>query len=90
MGSSTYYSLPRETVVDVLIALLERENIDTFRLEKPLALQALQLCRPSGRISFPDTLIWAAARPAGGATVYSLDRRFPSDGIEVRSAPPGP
>ncbi len=81
------YELPRSAIVDQLVELLERENIDTFLLEKRLVIDAILLCRPSGRVSFPDSLIWAAARASGGATVYTFDRRFPSDGIEVRSAP---
>lgn len=84
----TAYRLPREDIVDALIALLERANIDTFRLDKALVIQALLLCRPSGRVSFPDALIWAAARASGGATVYTFDQRFPADGIEVRDTPP--
>ena len=62
------YGVPRETVVDHLIAL---------RLPKEHVLEALTLCRPSGRVSFADALIWAAAR-AADATIYPLDERFPS------------
>ena len=83
---TSVYRLPREPVVDALVGLLGRANIDTFRLEKHLVVQALLLCRPSGRVSFADALIWAAARSAGSIAVYSLDRRFPADGIEVRRA----
>jgi predicted nucleic acid-binding protein len=61
------YGVPRETVVDHLIA---------FRLPKEHVLEALTLCRPSGRVSFADALIWAAAR-AADATIYPLDERFP-------------
>jgi hypothetical protein len=45
------------------------------------------MCRDSGRVSIPDALIWAAARSAGNTPVYTLDRRFPADGIEVLHAP---
>ena len=71
------YGVPRETVVDHLIALLRKANITTFRLPKEHVLEALTLCRPSGRVSFADALIWAAAR-AADATLYPLDERFPS------------
>lgn len=81
------YEVPRAAVVDGLIALLGKANIDTFRLEKDLVLEALLLCRPSGRVSFADALVWAAARSQTDAAVYSLDERFPEDGIAVlRSA----
>ena len=81
------YGVAREAVVDHLIALLRKANIDTFRLDKDLVLEALLLCRPSGRVSFADALVWAAARSEAGAGVYSLDERFPDAGITVlRSA----
>lgn len=38
----------------------------------------------SRRVSFADALIWAAAR-AGKATVFTLDERFPREGIAVRT-----
>jgi predicted nucleic acid-binding protein len=81
------YALPREAIVDALMLLLRLQNIDTFEFGKPLVIQALLMSRPSGRVSLPDALIWAAARAAGDATVYSLDRHFPADGIEVRDTP---
>ena len=84
---TSVYDVPRETVIDHLIALLRKANIDTFKIEKDLVLEALLMCRPSGRVSFADALLWAAARSEPGAAVYSLDERFPSDGISVlRSA----
>ena len=74
-------------MVDGLIALLSKANIDTFRLDKDLVLAALLLCWPSGRVSIADALVWAAARSEASAAVYSLDGRFPDDGITVlRSA----
>ena len=81
------YGVPRAAVVDGLIALLGIANIDTFRLDEDLMLEALVFCRPSGRVSFADALVWAAVRSKAGAAVYSLDERFPEDGIRVlRSA----
>jgi predicted nucleic acid-binding protein len=78
------YRLPREVVVDHLVALLQRRNVDSFRLDKAVVLQALLLCRPSGRVSFADAFIWAAARSTDEKVVNTLDERFPSDGIEIR------
>ena len=77
------YEIEREVVVDNLITFMQKKNISPFALEKGLVLQALLLCRPSGRISFADAMIWAAARSAGSKSIYSLDDRFPSDGIEI-------
>ena len=78
------YGVARERVVDQLMALLRRGNIDTFSLPKELALGALAKCRPSGRVSIPDALIWTAAR-AEALPVYTFDRRFPAEGITVLS-----
>lgn len=81
---TSVYQVPREIVVDHLIAFLQKENISPFALDKSLVLLALLLCRPSGRVSFADAMVWAAARSAGSRVVYSLDKRFPGEGIEVR------
>jgi predicted nucleic acid-binding protein len=71
-------------VVDHLLTFLQKQNILPFALDKDLVLQALLLCRPSGRVSFADALVWAAARSSDSKLVYSLDERFPEDGVEVR------
>ena len=78
------YGIPRSDVVDDLIDLVQKENISTFDLDKGVVVQGLLMCRPSGRVSFADAMLWAAARSSGNRVVYSLDRRFPQDGVEVR------
>jgi predicted nucleic acid-binding protein len=78
------YRIPREAVVDDLVSFLQKENIGTWEMDKGEAVQGLLLCRPSGRVSFADAMVWAAARSAGAPLVYSFDERFPSDGVEVR------
>ncbi len=82
---TTVYRAPRPNVVDSLTELLRKANVSTFGMDKDLALQALLMCRRSGRVSFADALIWAEARSAGSETVYSFDQRFPSDGLELRA-----
>ena len=79
------YLLPREIVIDHLSAFLSRQNISCYGLDDGTVLQALLMCRPSGRSSVADAMIWAAARSSGQNVVYSLDQRFPSDGIDVRA-----
>ncbi len=83
------YDVPRQAIVDQLIALLRKANIETFRLDKHLVIESLFLCRPSGRASFGDALIWAAARSEPDPIVYSLDRRFPDEGITVLQSAAG-
>jgi predicted nucleic acid-binding protein len=78
------YGIPRSVVVDHLVAFLQKENISPFALDKGLVLQALLLCKTSGRVSFADAKVWAAGRSSVSKVVYSLDERFPEDGLEVR------
>ena len=84
------YSIPRDVVVDRVTALARKENISFYALNKGLVLEALLMCRGSGRVSFADAMIWAAARSAGAEVVYSMDRRFPAEGIEVRAGREAP
>jgi predicted nucleic acid-binding protein len=78
------YQVEREAILDALIGLLRRKNMDVFRLEKKTVIDALGLCRPSNRVSVADALIWAAARSAEEGSVYTFDARFPSVDIERR------
>ena len=82
---TSVYKVPREVVVDSLILFIQKQNIRPFALEKDSLLQALLLCRSSGRVSFADALVWAAARSTETQVVYSLDERFPRHGVEVRA-----
>ena len=84
---TSVYQIPRDMVVDHLMTFVQKRNISVFSLDKGLVLQALILCRPSGRVSFADAMVWAAARSAGSRVIYSLDERFPRDGVEVRTGP---
>lgn len=78
------YGVAREDVADLLIRLLRRRNLAVYGLDKTIVITALFLTRPSGRISIPDALIWAVARSAAPATVFTFDRRFPAEEIEIR------
>jgi predicted nucleic acid-binding protein len=80
----TIYRRSREQIVDALLELVRRENVQPYRMGRAILIEALLMCRPSGRVSIPDALLWAEARSAGADAVYSFDRQFPSTGIEVR------
>ena len=81
---TSVYGKSRSEVVDSLIDLVERDNISTYALDKNLVLRGLEMCRPSGRVSIGDAMIWAAARSDHASAIYTFDRRFPSQGIEIR------
>lgn len=85
---TSVYKVSREVVVDHLILLLQKQNIRPFALDKNIVLQALLLCKPSGRVSFADAMVWAAAASTEEKVAYSLDERFPADGIQVLNAYP--
>jgi predicted nucleic-acid-binding protein len=79
------YQVPRAEVVDALIALLRRSNIQVHQIDTELAIQALSLCRPSGRVSFADAMLWAVARSTGArTTLFTFDARFPDAELDVR------
>jgi len=81
---TSVYRISRSVAVDHLVAFLQKQNVSPFVLDKGLVLQALLLCKASGRVSFADAMLWAAARSSETKVVYSLDERFPQDGLEVR------
>lgn len=83
----SFYEIPREALVGALASLVQRRNLRLLHVEKPLALEALQLCRRSNRASFVDAFLWAEARQLGSRGIVSFDRRFPSDGLEILSSP---
>lgn len=80
---TSVYGVSRAQVVDALMALVQRRNLRLLTVAKPIALRALELCRGSGRVSFADAVLWAQARSAGAAAVYSFDEQFPEEAIEV-------
>lgn len=80
----TRYTIAREAVIDALIGLMRRDNVQPYQLDKRRVIQALELCRPSGRVGINDALLWAVARSSDSPVVYSFDKRFPEFGVEVR------
>lgn len=78
------YGVPRARAVDALVDLIQRENIRLYAMEKHFVVQALTICRPSGRVSFADALLWACARSSGLQRIYTFDGRFPGTGVELR------
>jgi predicted nucleic acid-binding protein len=76
--------VPSVDAVDAMIALLERANVDAHEVDTDLAVEALGLCRPSGRVNFGDAMLWAVARASGRAVVWTFDDRFPPHAIELR------
>jgi predicted nucleic acid-binding protein len=80
----SFYKVPRAVLVDSLIELVQKKNVEIYSLQKDKVIRALLFCRPSHRVSFADALVWAAALQES-ATVYTFDERFPSEGLTVKS-----
>lgn len=85
--SNAPYSHDRRAVVDALVALLRRENVQGVGVEAHLAAVALLRCRASGALSFGDALIAATGLSAGLEEAYSFDARFARAGLRVVSIP---
>ena len=81
---SRNYGVPREQVVDRLVELLRKRNIDLLGVDKTLVASTLLLCRPSGRVNYADALINADARAHAVDLLYTFDERFPSEGLALR------
>lgn len=82
---TSVYKVPRDVTVDTLVSFIRKKNISTYPMDKGAVVEALLLCRSSGRVSFADAILWAEARYTGSEVVYSFDERLPGDGIDVRS-----
>ena len=83
---ASVYHIPREARIDCLVSFVQKKNLSVCSLEKAMVCRALLLCRPSGRVSVPDALTWAAAHASPERLVYSFDERFPTDGIAMRDS----
>ena len=67
-----------------MIELVQRDNVSTYAMDEEFVVEGLMMCRPSGRVSIADALLWAAARSGGARVIYTFDQRFPNEGIELR------
>jgi predicted nucleic-acid-binding protein len=81
---ASVYKIPRSAIIDHLIAFLQKKNMSSFALDKALVLEALLACKSSERVDFADAMVWAAARSSESKVIYSLNERFPEEGVEVR------
>ena len=75
--------IPRNEVVETLVAFLDRERIIPYAIDKEYLIHGLLMCLPSEGISVADALTWAAARTANAEVVYSFDENFPAEGVQV-------
>ena len=81
LRSSTYL-LPRERVIDTLVEFVRRPTLRVDDLSREVLVEALLLCRPSGRVSIVDALLWALAR-SRNVPLFSFDRRLPPAPVAI-------
>jgi predicted nucleic acid-binding protein len=79
----TQYGLPRSDVVDALLELITRENIEVVGLATRDAIEALVAARAMPDRPAPDALILFMARAARTLPVYTFDRGMGRYGIPV-------
>ena len=82
---ATRYQFSGDRIVDCLIAPVLKDDVSVHAIDEDLLIQGLEMCRGSTRVSTGDALMWAEARTAGATAIYSFDRRFPDDGIDIRA-----
>lgn len=80
------YLRTRTEIVDALVQFISHENIRLSAIDKTLAVEALHMCRDSGRIKLADALLWAEARTSGETVIFTFDRRFPTAGVTLSTA----
>lgn len=80
----TRYGVPREAIVEVLLNLIRRENIQVLGLPHDDVVEALVLARAMPGRPIPDALIVMGARSAGALPLVTFDRQLVRYGIPTR------
>lgn len=81
---TSFYRVKIEVAVDALLLLLGRSNIEVLGIPHEFIVAALEMVKPSSRVSMADALLWAQVRTKSSAsTVVTFDRKFPDLDIEV-------
>jgi predicted nucleic acid-binding protein len=81
------YRFPRDEIIDVLIKLARRRNIQGVGVDKTHVAGVLRRCRGSNIVSVGDALLTATAWSAGISEVYTFDRQFARAGLHPAELP---
>jgi len=79
----TQYGVSRADVVEALIELTTRENLDVLGLAKGTAVESLVRARALPGSPLPDALVAATVREADAFPLYSFDRELARHGVPV-------
>jgi predicted nucleic acid-binding protein len=85
----TQYGVERRDVLDALIELLMKENMDVLGPAKGTVVEALVRARalagvPLPGVPLPDALVAATVRDAGAVPLFTFDRDLARHGIPIQ------
>ena len=80
----TQYGVDREAIVETLLDLIRRENVQVLGLPHDDVVEALVLARAMPGRPIPDALIAIGARSAGALPLVTFDRQMARYGIPTR------
>ena len=72
----SFYRMPRQDIVDVLIDLMTKANVTPLEVSKSDVIDALVRARAFDSSPITDALIATAARAYGALPVYTFDTKF--------------
>ena len=80
----TQYGVERRDVLDALIELMMKENMDVLGPAKGTVVEALVRARSLPGVPLPDALVAATVRDAGAVPLFTFDRDLARHGIPVQ------
>ena len=80
----TQYGVERRDVLDALVELLTRENIDVLGALKGTVVEALVRARALPGVPLADALVVATVRDAGAVPLFTFDRDLSRHGVPVQ------
>lgn len=79
----TQYGVSRADVLDTIIELITRENVEVLCLSKAAVIESLVRARSLPSAPLPDALVAATIRDAGAVPAYSFDKDLAHHGIPI-------
>ena len=79
----TQYGVDRLDVLDAMIELVTRKNIEVLGVPGPVVIEALARARSIQGAPLPDALVAATARAFDALPLYSFDKEIGRHGVPV-------
>jgi predicted nucleic-acid-binding protein len=79
----TQYGISRTDVLDTLIDLVTRKNVEVLGLPTEATIEALTRARSMPGAPLPDALVAASSRVADALPLYSFDKQLARHGVPV-------